>query len=135
VVFRGEEGLDELSTLGPSRFWTIGGGVSGDAIFDPTSVGLATATMADLRGGDADFNAQVVRDLLAGRKGPVRDAVLLNAAAALTAAQGIGAEDAGNPDRSWLHARLTAGLVEAAEAIDSGAAAQTLDRWVKASQS
>src|ERR1700760_1696597 len=74
LVFHGG-GLDELTTTGPS--------------FDPAALGLARSTLADLRGGDPAHNASVVRSVLAGEPGPVRDIVLLNAAAALAAEAGV----------------------------------------------
>ena len=76
-----------------------------------------------MRGGDVSHNAQVVRDLLAGAQGPVRDAVLLNAGAALAV------YEAGD---GTLEERLARGIARAAEAIDTGAAASLLDRWVAA---
>jgi anthranilate phosphoribosyltransferase len=84
----------------------------------------------DLRGGDAPHNAEVVRRLLAGATGPVRDAVLLNAGAALAVH-----EAAYDVTQASLDERLAAGILRAAEAVDSGAAADTLDRWVEASAS
>ena len=80
----------------------------------------------DLVGGDPQHNAGVVRDLLAGRTGPVRDVVLLNAAAALAAHEG--------PDADDLTAQLARQLDVAREAVDSGAAARTLDVWVQATR-
>ncbi|MEO6204465.1 MAG: anthranilate phosphoribosyltransferase [Mycobacteriales bacterium] len=125
LVFRGSDGLDELTTTGPSTVWVVEGGESREESFDPADLGIARATLDDLRGADAAFNASVARDLLAGTRGPVRDAVLLNAAAA------IAAYDAGSED---LVTRLGAGLERAADALDSGAAATLLDRWVLVSQ-
>jgi anthranilate phosphoribosyltransferase len=124
LVFRGEDGLDELSTTSPSQVWRVSGGQVTPLRFDPADVGLAPATLADLRGGDRAHNATVVRSVLAGRPGPVRDAVVLNAAAALVAA-GVGQGD--------LVTRIADGLEVAARAVDSGAAADVLDRWVAAS--
>jgi anthranilate phosphoribosyltransferase len=80
----------------------------------------------DLKGGDASVNAQVVRDLVAGKTGSVRDAVLVNAAGAIAAHGGFSDD---------LHADLTASLGRAAEAIDSGKAASLLSRWVELSTS
>lgn len=134
VVFRGDEGLDELSTVGPSQVWTVGGGQVTRAPFDPRDLDLPRATLEQLRGGAAAQNAQVVRDLLAGAHGPVRDTVLLNAAAAIVAAQGIGADEAADPDRTWLIARLRTALDAAARSVDDGSAAAVLEAWVKASR-
>jgi len=125
LVFRGSDGLDELTTTGPSTVWVVGGGASHEHEFDPSALGIARASLDDLRGADAGYNAAVARDLLAGAAGPVRDAVLLNAAAAIAAYDG-GSED--------LTTRLAAGLQRAGAALDSGAAAALLERWVLVSQ-
>ncbi len=124
LVFRGSDGLDELTTTAPSTVWVVAGGSAHEEEFDPTVLGLPRATLEDLRGADAGYNAQVARDLLGGATGPVRDAVLLNAAAAIAAYDG-GAEP--------LESRLSAGLSRAAAALDSGAAGQLLARWVSVS--
>lgn len=124
LVFRGEDGLDELSTSGPSQVWLVRGGRVSEQRLDPAELGVAWSPVSALRGGDAAFNAQVVREVLGGRAGPVRDAVLLNAAAALVAAEAV-------PDGD-LPVRMSAALALAAAAVDSGAAAQALDRWVAA---
>jgi anthranilate phosphoribosyltransferase len=126
LVFRGDDGLDELTTSTTSHVWRVGGGEVVEDSVDPAALGIARSSGDDLRGGDADTNAKVARAVLAGERGPVRDAVLLNAAAALAAVAG----GAGN-----LHDRLRAGLERAAESVDSGAAAAALDRWVAASES
>ncbi|WP_182380373.1 anthranilate phosphoribosyltransferase [Nocardioides sp. WS12] len=122
-VFRGDDGLDELTTTTTSQVWVVHGGEVVHATVDPSSLGLAPATPEDLRGGDAAHNADVVRRLLEGVQGPVRDAVLLNAGAALAVY-----DAPGEP----VQEALAAGIVRAAEAIDSGAAQATLDRWVAA---
>jgi anthranilate phosphoribosyltransferase len=126
-VFRGDDGLDELTTTTTSQVWVAHDGDITRATVDPSGLGLAPATAEDLRGGDAAHNADVVRRLLAGEKGPVRDAVLLNAGAALAV------YDA--PDAADVTDALAAGLARAAEAVDTGAAAATLDRWVAAASS
>jgi anthranilate phosphoribosyltransferase len=123
-VFRGDDGLDELTTTTTSQVWRVHGGAVTTHTVDPTDLGIARATTEDLRGGDVAFNAAVVRRLLAGEKGPVRDAVVLNAGAALAVHQAPG-EDPGDA--------LASGVAQAAEAIDSGAAQAVLDRWVAAS--
>ena len=121
LVMRGEDGLDEFTTAAPTRVWAAQGGTVREAVLDATDLGVPRSTLADLRGGDAAYNADVARRLLAGETGPVRDAVLVNAAAAL-ATQG--------PLDGDLTEALRAGLARAAESIDSGAAAVTLDRWI-----
>ncbi|MEU4369440.1 anthranilate phosphoribosyltransferase [Micromonospora chersina] len=126
VVVRGEDGLDEFSTGAPTRVWVAQQGAVREALLDATELGVPRATLADLRGGDAAYNAGVVRRLLAGATGPVRDAVLVNAAVAL-ATQG--------PLDGDLHEALRAGLVRATESIDSGAAAGALERWLEVAAS
>jgi anthranilate phosphoribosyltransferase len=123
-VFRGDDGLDELTTTTTSRLWRVHGGEVSQSVVDPAQLGIPRGTTEGLRGGDAAHNAGVVRRVLDGEQGPVRDAVLLNAAAALA----VHAE----PDAEPM-AALAAGLVRAREAVDSGAAKATLDRWVAAS--
>ena len=125
LVFRGDDGLDELTTTGPSTVWVVTAGTVRKQTFDPASLGLARATLADLRGGDAPYNAGVARDLLGGATGAVRDAVLLNAAAALAAHTG------GDGD---LVDRLRAGWERAAAALDTGRPQALLARWIQVSQ-
>ncbi|MEU5552336.1 anthranilate phosphoribosyltransferase [Micromonospora sp. NPDC047793] len=122
IVMRGEDGLDEFTTAAPTRFWIAQNGTVRETVVDATDLGVPRATLSDLRGGDAAYNADVARRLLAGEPGPVRDAVLVNAAAAL-ATQG--------PLDGDLTDALRAGLDRAAESIDSGDAARTLDRWIE----
>jgi anthranilate phosphoribosyltransferase len=121
LVFRGDDGLDELSTATTSSYWEVRGGTVSPGVLDPTELGVARSEPGALRGGDAKFNAAVVRDLLAGRPGPVRDAVLLNAAAALAML------DRGPAP---LADRLADGLRRAATAVDSGAGGAVLERWI-----
>ncbi|RLQ07963.1 anthranilate phosphoribosyltransferase [Micromonospora sp. BL1] len=122
IVVRGEDGLDEFSTGAPTRVWVAQQGTVTESVLDATELGVPRATLADLRGGDAVYNADVVRRLLAGETGPVRDAVLVNAAVAL-ATQG--------PLDGDLYAVLRANLDRAAAAVDSGAAAAALERWLE----
>jgi anthranilate phosphoribosyltransferase len=92
-----------------------------ERMIDAVDLGLPRSVPADLRGGDARYNAAVARAFLAGERGPVRDAVLLNAGAALAAYDGLGGD---------LTRALATGLERAAKAVDSGAAATLLERWV-----
>ncbi|MBD0736125.1 anthranilate phosphoribosyltransferase [Streptomyces sp. CBMA29] len=124
LVFRGDDGLDELTTTATSQVWVVRDGKVEQTAFDPRDVGLPLVPVEALRGADAAHNADVARRLLAGETGPVRDAVLLNSAAALVALR---------PGSGPLEEQIAAGLVTAAESIDSGAAAATLERWVAAS--
>jgi anthranilate phosphoribosyltransferase len=121
LVFRGEDGLDEFTTTAPTRLWVVHDGTVTETMADAADLGMARATPADLRGGDAAHNAGVARALLAGEHGPVRDAVLVNAGAALAAYDGLGGD---------VTEALTAGVDRAAKAVDSGAAAELLERWV-----
>lgn len=138
IVFRGDDGLDELTTTTTSSVWvTVGGGVATGRV-DPTAFDIAAAPPEALRGADRVFNAAVVTDVLAGDAGPVRDAVLLNAAAGIAAFDGFAAPGHAPIDAAeavaGLDDSLAAGLVTARHAIDSGAAVQLLDRWVTVSQ-
>jgi anthranilate phosphoribosyltransferase len=137
LVFRGDDGLDELTTTTTSSVWVAAGGGVVTRQVDPRDLGLALSEPGALRGGDRVFNAGVVRDLLAGKPGAIRDAVLLNAAAGIAAYDGFSgrgpAPDAKTAADGLVDA-LAAGLVAAREAIDSGAAARVLDRWIELSQ-
>ncbi|WP_181780922.1 anthranilate phosphoribosyltransferase [Pseudonocardia pini] len=124
LVVRGDDGLDELTTTTTSTVWVVGGGAVRSSSLDPRALGIGPASREDLRGGDAEANAQVARDLVAGKQGPVRDAVLLNAAGALAAFDGPVTDLVGD---------LRAGLTRAAAAIDSGAAERLLETWAAVS--
>lgn len=132
LVVRGGDGLDELTTTAPTTVWWVHAPEGGDdgtpravreLVVDAVDLGLPRSVPEDLRGGGPAENAAVVRDLLAGRPGPVRDAVLLNAAGALVAAEGGGGD---------LADRLSAALGRATASVDSGAAGDVLERWVAA---
>lgn len=126
LVFRGNDGLDELTTTGPSTVWEIRNGAVTELHFSPEDLGISLATVEQLRGGDATANAGVVRDVLAGKEGPARDAVLVNAAAGLVAFD----LEANGP----FLGRMQKAFARAAQSIDSGAAAAVLDRWVSLSR-
>jgi anthranilate phosphoribosyltransferase len=128
LVFRGDDGLDELTTTTTSRVWVVADGQVREERFDPASLGLAAATPDDLRGGEAPYNAEVTHRFLAGETGPVRDAVLLNAAAALVAYDGAGGAGVSLGDT------MPAAYERAAAAVDSGAAQDVLERWIAAAQ-
>ncbi|MCW2782227.1 MAG: anthranilate phosphoribosyltransferase [Marmoricola sp.] len=123
-VFRGDDGLDELTTTTTSQVWAVSGGVVTTSTIDAAALGIPRGTTEGLRGGDADHNADVVRRLLAGETGPIRDAVVLNAGAALA----VHAAEAGS-----LEDRLVTGIARATDALDTGSAKATMDRWVEAS--
>lgn len=119
-VVYGSDGMDELTTTGPSRVAEVRDGAITEHTVDPRALGLAPARPSDLVGGDAAANAGAIRAVLAGRTGSLRDIVVLNAAAGLVVA-GAAAD-------------LAAGMVRAADAIDSGAAAAALERAVAISK-
>ena len=124
LVFHGEDGLDELTTTTRSLVWLVQGGSVREVELDPGELGLAPADPGSLVGADPAFNAAVVRRVLAGEAGPVRDIVLLNAAAALLAHAG--------PSDQPVAEQLAPHLERAAQAVDTGAAAALLERWVAA---
>lgn len=126
LVFRGSDGLDELTTTGPSRVWEIRDGHVAETMFDPRALGIKQATLADLRGGDAEANAAVVRAVLSGAPGPAADAAVLNAAAGLVA---FDLDAVGSLDD-----RMAAAFRRAEESVSSGAAAAVLERWVALSR-
>ncbi|KQZ69832.1 anthranilate phosphoribosyltransferase [Nocardioides sp. Root151] len=123
LVFRGDDGLDELTTTTTSSVWAVRNGSIEQSSIDPRELGIPLATAEDLRGGDTAHNADVIRRVLDGEPGPVRDAVVLNAGAAL-------AVHAGETDD--VAAGVAAGMERARAAIDSGAAKAALARWVSA---
>jgi len=134
LVFRGQDGLDELTVSAPSDVWEVRGGEVRTHVLDPSALlGIPRSSHDALRGGSAEENAQVARDLYAGaregRMGPIREAVLLNAAAGVLAHDGIG-QDSGN----GFEDRLGAAHAEVTAALDGGAPAALLQRWAAASQ-
>ncbi len=129
LVFRGDDGLDELTTTGHSHIWEVSRGAVTEHDLDPAELGIPRAELSDLLGGDAEHNAAIARRVLAGETGPVRDIVLLNAAAGL-----VSYDLARNPAEVQVPIveRFRAKLAVAGEAIDSGAASRRLDDWVAA---
>ena len=128
LVFRGDDGLDELTTTGHSHIWEVSRGALTEHDLDPRDLGIPRAEMQDLIGGAPEENAAVVRRVLAGETGPVRDIVLLNAAAGMVAFDLV--EDPESVDRPILE-RLHGALQRAAAAVDSGAALAKLDDWAE----
>ena len=121
MVVHGADGLDELSTTGPSTVLESGGdGEVRHYTVDPADLGLATASLEELRGGDATANAEVVRRVLGGERGAHRDIAVLNAAAGLVVA-----------GRS---VDLAHGVERARAVIDDGAAHVVLENLVRSSQ-
>ncbi len=127
LVFRGSDGRDKITTSGPSTVFEVREGAVEEHQLLPEDFGIRLAPVEALAGKDGQHNAGIVRDLLAGREGPVRDAVLLNAAAGLTAFD--------TTAEGHLFERIRANVDRAAESIDSGAAARVLEAWIEVSHS
>ncbi len=119
-VVHGSDGLDEMTLTGPTRVSELKDGVVSTYDVSPNDFGLAQASASDLQGGDADANAKMTLAILNGEKGPKRDIVLLNAAAAIVA--GGKAND------------LAQGIQVAADVVDSGKALEKLEGLKKVSQ-
>ena len=101
-----------------------------ERVVDPQRLGLELAPLSTLRGGSPDHNADVVRQVFAGARGPIRDAVVLNAGAALA----IMGEDSG-ADQDAFEVDLRAAMDRAEQVLDSGAAAAKLEQWREVTQS
>lgn len=127
LLYRSADGLDEWATTAPAHVWEVADGTIVEHEIDAVEAfGMARSTLTDLRGADAAHNAGVVRAVLAGDRGPVRDAVVIGAAAAIVA------EGTRVPEGDLVE-RMRAGIAVAQESIDSGGAADVLDRWIAAS--
>lgn len=118
-LFRGEDGLDELTTTGISTIYDVKDGSVRETHLDPAELGLARAKPEDLAGGDPQTSAQMAHEIFEGKPGPARDVVLLNAGAALEVA--------------GFAASVEEGMATAARAIDDGDVIEVLARWVAAS--
>lgn len=129
LVYRGDDGIDKLTTTGHSHIWEVSRGFVTEHDLDPAALGIPRADIQQLLGADPVHNAGVARAVLAGEEGPVRDIVLLNAAAGLAAF-----ELSQNPEllQEPIIERLAVQLERAASVIDSGAAASKLGEWVAA---
>ncbi|GGQ52718.1 anthranilate phosphoribosyltransferase [Couchioplanes azureus] len=125
LVMRGEDGLDEFTTAAPTRVWLVKDGTVTESVVDAVDLGLPRSNPGDLRGGDAAFNADAALRTFAGEQGPIRDAVLVNAAAAFAAQAGFPGTFADT---------MREGIARAAHTVDSGAATALLHRWVAAAQ-
>ena len=120
LVVHGADGMDELTLSGPTTVWEVHDDTQQQWTLHPADYGLPPAAVADLQGGTADENAATMRRLLAGETGPLRNAALLNAAAALYAAGHA--------------ATIQQGLAQAAQALDTGAATSTLENLIAVSR-
>lgn len=126
-VFRGDDGLDEITTTTTSTVWTVDG-TTGDvsrSSFDPRELGIGYSGVEALRGGDPAYNAKVFCDVLEGQRSPVRDAVVLNASA------GLAAYEAGSGSAVE---RFAAAQQRIEESLDSGAALGVLKQWAAVTQ-
>ncbi|MDL9981445.1 anthranilate phosphoribosyltransferase [Microbacterium candidum] len=131
LVFRGDDGLDELTTTGHSRMWEVSLGDIHEHDIDPRELGFRLARIDELIGGSPAENADVVRRTVGGEAGAVRDIVLLNAAAGIVSYRLF--RDPTLAQRPILE-RLAEAKGEAEAAIDSGAAAAKLDAWIAATR-
>ncbi|MFM9151241.1 MAG: anthranilate phosphoribosyltransferase [Candidatus Planktophila sp.] len=126
-VFRGDDGLDEISLSSTTSILSIGSGEIRSDQIDPLDFGISRAPVSDLVGGDATDNARITRSIFAGERGAPRDAVLLNAAAAIAAFDGEQSQS--------VRERIQSGLTKATAALDSGATSQLLEKWISLTQS
>ena len=129
LVYRGDDGIDKLTTTGHSHIWEVSRGSVTEHDLNPLDLGIPKADIQSLLGKDPAYNAGIIRAVLAGEKGPERDIVLLNAAAGL-----VSFDLAQNPDhlRVPILDRLAEKLEVAASVVDSGAASAKLQQWVDA---
>ena len=125
-VFRGDDGLDEITLATTTSVLIIGEGEIKSDRIDAKDFGIANAPLEAIVGGDAAENAEISRSIFKGERGAPRDAVLLNAAAAIAAFEGNFNQD--------IRTRLSDGLVRASAAVDSGAATDLLNRWAALTQ-
>jgi anthranilate phosphoribosyltransferase len=130
AVFRGDDGLDEVTIASSTTLWWVRGGEVTEVTLVPEDLGVSRRSLDQIRGADAAFNAAVATRLLDGEVSAVRDAVLLNAGVALAVAAG----DEG-PGTDGVSDAVRRGMAAAAGAIDSGAARQALARWIAATRS
>ena len=125
-VFRGDDGLDEITLATTTSVLTIGGGEITRGLIDPLDFGIQRAPIASLVGGDSLENARITTAIFAGEKGAPRDAVVLNAAAAIAAYEARFDLD--------LQERMALGVSRAIDAIDSGASTRLVSKWAELSQ-
>ncbi|MDH6180843.1 anthranilate phosphoribosyltransferase [Microbacteriaceae bacterium SG_E_30_P1] len=131
LVYRGDDGIDKLTTTGHSHIWEVSRGFVAEHDLDPSELGIPRASIESLLGGSPEDNAATAREMLAGAAGPVRDVVLLNAAAGL-----VSWELSRDPELIQVPIvdRLATQMERAASVVDSGAALAKLDEWVAATR-
>lgn len=127
AVFRGDDGLDELTISTTSHVWWVRDGAVREYQLDPRDLGLDLHPIETLRGADATHNAEVARRVLKGERSPVRDAVVLNAGIALA----LTVPDRGTGHQEFLEG-VRAGMDRAEAALDSGASERLLKSWSEA---
>jgi anthranilate phosphoribosyltransferase len=125
-VFRGDDGIDELSLSTTSTVYQVSEGSYRVEKFDPSNLGIDSAPIEALVGGDADYNVRMAREIFDGKEGPMKDAVVLNAGAAIAAFKA--------DFNLSVEQQFANGVVAARQAIDSGAANAVIEKWAKLSQ-
>jgi anthranilate phosphoribosyltransferase len=126
-VFRGDDGLDEITLSSTTSILSIGNGEIRSDLIEPSDFGITRAPVSELVGGDAAENARITLAIFAGERGAPRDAVMLNAAAAIAAFEGEQDLD--------VRERIIRGLKKAEAAVDSGETTALLKRWISLTQS
>ena len=125
-VVRGKEGLDEISTCGPTQIWDVRSGVVKEFEFDAQELGINKVQITDLKGGDATFNAQLIRKALgANGQGPIQDAICVNAAASIVAFENLGGD---------FFTQMQLAYARAKGSVESGASLDVLNRWANFSE-
>lgn len=138
IVVRGDDGLDEITTATTTQVWDVTNGTVRHSVLDPVELGLVQATPEQLRGGEAAFNAQVVRDILNARRdgnyAAIRDVVAVNSAATLVAYDAATGEEKYGSVELPIATRIASALAAAYESIDAGNAMTALNLWISVSQ-
>ena len=125
-VVRGKEGLDEISTCGPTQIWDVRSGVVKEFEFDAQELGINKVQITDLKGGDATFNAQLIRKALgANGQGPIQDAICVNAASSIVAFENLGGD---------FFTQMQLAYARAKGSVESGASLDVLNRWANFSE-
>jgi len=125
-VVRGKEGLDEISTCGPTQIWDVRSGVVKEFEFDAQELGINKVHITDLKGGDATFNAQLIRKALGENgQGPIQDAICVNAAASIVAFENLGGD---------FFTQMQLAHARAKGSVESGASLVVLNRWANFSE-
>jgi len=131
LVYRGEDGIDKITTTGHSKVVEVTRGSVTEHDFDPREVGFAYSSIDDIRGGSPEENAATARAVLAGEESPARDIIVLNSAAAIVAHKL--SHSVSERDRSFV-SRMAEAVAIAEQSIDSGAAVAKLEAWIAATR-